>query len=64
MNNDPKFKSDGSWCIGKVNVDDEGDIAARFGIRSIPTLIVFKNGEEVSRSLGVKPKGAILEMLK
>jgi thioredoxin 1 len=57
-------ESDGSYRIGKVNVDDEGDIAARFGIQSIPTLIVFKNGEEVSRSLGVKPKGAILEMLK
>ena len=57
-------ESDGSYRIGKVNVDDEGEIAARFGIQSIPTLIVFKNGEEVTRSLGVKPKGAILEMLK
>lgn len=57
-------ESDGSYRVGKVNVDDEGDIAARFGIQSIPTLIVFKNGEEVKRSLGVKPKGAILEMLK
>ena len=36
----------------------------RYGVQSIPTLIVFKNGQEVKRSLGVRPKGAILEMLK
>ena len=57
-------ESDGSYRVGKVNVDDEGDIARRFGIQSIPTLIVFKNGQELKRELGVRPKAAILEMLK
>ena len=53
-----------SYRVGKVNVDEQGELAMRYGIQSIPTLIVFKNGEEVNRSLGVRPKGAILEMLK
>ncbi|MBQ1684377.1 MAG: thioredoxin [Clostridia bacterium] len=53
-----------SYKVGKVNVDEQGELAMRYGIQSIPTLIVFKNGEEVNRSLGVRPKGAILEMLK
>ncbi|MBR5949200.1 MAG: hypothetical protein IKZ82_11245 [Clostridia bacterium] len=50
--------------VCKVNVDDDRDLAVRYGVQSIPTLIVFKNGDEVRRELGVKPKGAILEMLK
>ena len=57
-------ESDGSYRVGKVNVDDEGELAMRYGVQSIPTLIVFKNGQEIKRSLGVRPKGAILEMLK
>lgn len=57
-------EADGKYRVGKVNVDEQGELAMRFGVQSIPTLIVFKNGEEVSRSLGVRPKGAILEMLK
>ena len=57
-------EADGKYRVGKVNVDEQGELAMRFGIQSIPTLIVFKNGEEVSRALGVRPKGAILEMLK
>ena len=56
--------ADGKYKVGKVNVDEQGELAMRYGIQSIPTLIVFKNGEEVNRSLGVRPKGAILEMLK
>ena len=48
----------------KCNVDENQELAMRFGVQSIPTLIVFKNGQEVNRSLGVRPKGAILEMLK
>lgn len=57
-------EADGKYKVGKVNVDEQGELAMRYGIQSIPTLIVFKNGEEVNRSLGVRPKGAILEMLK
>ena len=50
--------------IGKVNVDESGELAERFGVMSIPTLIVFKDGEEVNRSLGFKPKNAILALLE
>ena len=57
-------ESDGSYRVGKVNVDEQPDLAKRFGVMSIPTLIVFKNGEEINKSVGVKPKGAILQMLK
>ena len=57
-------EADGKYRVGMVNVDEQGELAMRFGVQSIPTLIVFKNGQEVNRSLGVRPKGAILEMLK
>ncbi len=45
--------------IAKVNVDDEQELAAKYGIRSIPTLIIFKNGEKVEQMVGVLPKGSI-----
>ena len=57
-------ESDGSYKVGKVNVDDERELAIRYGVQNIPTLIVFKNGQEVNRAMGVRPKAAILEMLK
>ena len=50
--------------IVKVNVDEEGELAAQYGIMSIPTLLVFKNGEVTQRSMGAKPKGQILAMLE
>ena len=50
--------------IVKVNVDEEGELAAQYGIMSIPTLLVFKNGEVTQRSTGAKPKGQILAMLE
>ncbi len=56
--------SDGSYRVGKLNVDDATDLAIRYGVQSIPTLIVFKNGQEIRRSVGVIPIGKILEMLK
>ena len=49
--------------VGKINVDDEDELAAQFGIMSIPTLIVFRNGEPVRQSVGVQSKAAILDML-
>ena len=49
--------------VFKLNVDDASDMAARYGVMSIPTLIVFKNGEAVARSVGVQSKQAILKML-
>ena len=49
--------------IGKVNVDDEGELAQRFGVMSIPTLILFRGGKPVAQTVGVQPKQAILDML-
>ncbi|MBQ9978988.1 MAG: thioredoxin [Clostridia bacterium] len=49
--------------ICKVNVDDEGELATKFGIMSIPTLMVFENGSVVNRSVGVRSEDEILEML-
>ncbi|NDI18214.1 MAG: thioredoxin [Actinobacteria bacterium] len=53
----------GKLQIGKLNVDDHGDIAMRFNVMSIPTLIVFKNGEAVKRLVGAKGKGQLLQEL-
>ena len=50
--------------VGKVNVDEQEDLAVRFGIMSIPTLIVFKNGEVVKKTMGVQPKTAILGLFE
>lgn len=49
--------------VYKVDVDAEGDLAMRFGVMSIPTLIVFKNGEKVGQMIGGAPKQKIVEML-
>ncbi len=48
----------------KVNVDEEETLAKNFGIMSIPTLIVFKNGEQKAKNVGAVPKDAILELIK
>ena len=56
-------KSATDFKVGKINVDDEDELAAQFGIMSIPTLIVFRNGEPVRQSVGVQSKAAILDML-
>lgn len=55
-------ENEGSVIVGKVNVDEEPQLAANFGIASIPTLLVFKNGEIAQKSVGVKPKAAIEAM--
>ncbi|MDH9219800.1 MULTISPECIES: thioredoxin [Moraxella] len=49
--------------IVKVNVDDNPETSARFGIRSIPTLFVFKNGEKVDTVVGSRPKSEFVELL-
>ena len=49
--------------VGKVNVDEEANLAAQFHIMSIPTLVVIKNGEVVNQAVGAKPKAQVLEML-
>ena len=50
--------------VGKVNVDEQEELAMRYGIMSIPTLIVFKNGEAVKKTMGVQPKAAILGLFE
>lgn len=49
--------------VGKLNVDENKKIAAEFGIRSIPTLILFKDGKPVERITGVKPKSAFSKLM-
>ena len=48
----------------KLNVDDSSDIAGRYGVMSIPTLILFKDGEEVGKIVGFQPKEALVEFVK
>ena len=49
--------------VGKINIEDEQALAREFRVMSIPTLLVVKNGQVVNRSVGVKSKSAILDML-
>ena len=49
--------------VCKINVDDEPELAAKFRVMSIPTLIVFKDGKVATQSMGAKPKAAILALL-
>ncbi len=49
--------------VGKVNVDEEGELAAQFKVMSIPTLVIMKDGKIVNQSVGAKPKAQILAML-
>ena len=50
--------------VGKINVDEEEDLAMKFGVYSIPTLVVMKNGEIVRQTSGARPKAQILAMLE
>ena len=47
--------------IAKINIDDNLDVTRRFEVMSIPTLLLFKNGEAVQRLIGAKPKGQLLQ---
>jgi len=49
--------------VGKVNVDEQPDLAAEFGVMSIPTLVVVKEGRIVQQAMGARPKAQILSML-
>ena len=53
----------GKAVLAKINVDEQQDLAVRFGVTIIPTLILFKNGKEVKRSLGFIDKTKILALL-
>lgn len=54
---------EGKAVIGKVNVDDEQELAMRFGVMSIPTVIFFKGGEEIERKVGVMPPTEFAQVL-
>ncbi len=53
----------GKAVVGKVNIDEEGELAARFRVTSIPTLIVFEGGREIRRSVGSQGKDALKKLL-
>jgi thioredoxin 1 len=55
---------DGKVVIGKCDVEDNEDIAAEFGIRNIPTILFFKNGEVVDKIIGAQPKAKIEEKIQ
>ncbi|MBQ7099612.1 MAG: thioredoxin [Oscillospiraceae bacterium] len=50
--------------VGKINIDEEFELANQFGIMSIPTLMVVKDGKIVKKAMGARPKQAILQMLQ
>ena len=54
---------DGKFIVGKVNVDEEEELAGRFNIMSIPTIKVFKNGTETGSALGVQTREKLLELI-
>lgn len=53
-----------AYKVCKINVDDAQEIASRYGIVSIPTLMVFKNGQAEGKTVGVQPKQTIVNMMK
>ena len=57
-------ENEGSLIVGKVNVDDQPALAAQFGIASIPTLLLFKDGQLVDTMIGLRSKADIEKMFK
>jgi len=55
---------EGKAIVGKVNVDENAAISAKFGIRSIPTLLIFKDGEIVDKQIGAVPKAVLSKKLE
>lgn len=54
----------GQVTIAKINIDDHGDAPAKFGVRSIPTMILFKNGAPIATKIGAAPKGQLKSWLE
>ncbi|SJZ55539.1 thioredoxin [Anaerorhabdus furcosa] len=52
------------YKVFKLDVDEQEELAAKYGVMTIPTLIVFKNGQPVQTSVGFKPKAAVLDLVK
>ena len=61
---DEVAKSTDKVKVGKVNVDEESELATQFAVMSIPTLILFENGKPVKQMVGAQPKSAILSMIE
>lgn len=57
-------EANGAYKVGKIDVDRSPSLAAQFGVMSIPTVIVFKNGKAAEKSVGVVPKNQLESMLK
>ena len=56
-------ESDGSYKVGKINVDEQPELASQFRVMSIPTLVVMKDGADYKSSIGMQPKASILALL-
>ena len=50
--------------VGKINVDEQPELDIQYGVQSIPTLVVFKDGQAAARTLGAQPKASVLALLK
>ena len=57
-------EENGDIVVGKIDVDNETPLAIKFGVSSIPTLVVMKNGQAIDKAIGLRSKEQILEMLK
>lgn len=62
--NDLANEIDDNTCIGKINVEEHQQLAQKFNIRNIPTLLLLKNGKEINRYTGVKSKDFLLKQIK
>ena len=63
MVDDLAAKYEGKAVVGKVNVDEEQELAIRYGVMSIPTVIFFKDGKEIGRKVGVQPPQSFIQVL-
>jgi thioredoxin 1 len=63
LQNDRAGEYEGKAVIGKLNVDENPQVTARFGVRSIPTLLVFKGGQVVDKQVGAVPKSVLSSKL-
>lgn len=60
---DIALKYDGKAVVGKVDVDEEGELSQKYGVMSIPTIVFFKGGKEIDRKVGVMPPESYTDVL-
>ena len=63
INQSQSVELEGKAVIGKVNIDENSDVPVNYGVRNIPTLLVFKNGEVVDKIVGNQPKSKLLDVV-